>query len=200
LRGNLSKVIFIITILKKGAFMLMVEDVDLTPNPHALKFILNEKLLNFETRQYPDKESANSDPFAKAIFEIDGVVSVFYMDKFVTIEKSVETNWGQIQRPFINFLKNFDKNLVPAENEITVSDEESNELLKQINNLLDQKVRPALAGDGGGLQVLGLDGYTVKIRYQGACGSCPSSISGTLTAIEGLLKRDVNPAINVIAA
>ena len=68
--------------------MLMVEDVDLTPNPHALKFILNEKLLNLETRQYPDKESAQNDPFAKGIFEIDGVVSVFYMDKFVTIEKS----------------------------------------------------------------------------------------------------------------
>ncbi|MFZ2322242.1 MAG: NifU family protein [Ignavibacteriaceae bacterium] len=180
--------------------MLMVQDVDLTPNPHALKFILNEKLLNYETRQYPDKDSAQDDPFAKGIFDIEGVVSVFYMEKFVTIEKSTSSNWGQIQRPFINFLKTFDKNLVPAEKEITVTEEESNELLKQINNLLDQKVRPALAGDGGGLQVLGVDGYTVKIRYQGACGSCPSSISGTLTAIEGLLKRDINPAINVVAA
>jgi NFU1 iron-sulfur cluster scaffold homolog, mitochondrial len=180
--------------------MLMVQDVDLTPNPHALKFILNEKLLENETRQYADKESAKSDPFAKGIFDIEGVVSVFYMDKFVTIEKSTDCNWGQIQRPFINFLKEFNKSLIPAEKEITVSEEESNELMKQINNLLDQKVRPALAGDGGGLQVLGVDGYTVKIRYQGACGSCPSSISGTLTAIEGLLKRDINPAINVVAA
>ena len=180
--------------------MLMVAQVDLTPNPHALKFILNEKLLNLETRQYPDRESSRNDPFAKGIFEIEGVVSVFYMDKFVTIEKSAESNWGQIQRPFINFLKSFDKSLIPEEKEITVSDEESNQLLKKINDLLDQKVRPALAGDGGGLQVLGLDGYTVKIRYQGACGSCPSSISGTLTAIEGLLKRDVNPAINVVPA
>jgi len=180
--------------------MLMIEDVDLTPNPHALKFILNEKLLNLETRQFPSKKSAQDDPFVKGIFDIEGVVSVFYMDKFVTIEKSAESNWGQIQRPFINFLKGFDKNLIPAEKEIIVSDEESNELLKQINNLLDQKVRPALAGDGGGLEVLGLEGYTVRIRYQGACGSCPSSISGTLTAIEGLLKRDVNPAINVIPA
>jgi len=180
--------------------MLMVQDVDLTPNPHALKFILNEKLLNQETRQYADKASAGNDPFAKEIFEIEGVVSVFYMDKFVTIEKSPENNWGQIQRPFINFLKTFNKDLIPAEQEITVSDEESNELLNKINHLLDQKVRPALAGDGGGLEVLGLDGYTVKIRYQGACGSCPSSISGTLMAIEGLLKRDVNPAINVVPA
>lgn len=180
--------------------MLMVEDVDLTPNPHALKFILNKKLLNTETRQYPDKGSAESDPFAKGIFDIDGVVSVFYMDKFVTIEKSTDANWGQIQRPFINFLKDFDPDLIPEEKEVTVTEEESNELLKKVNELLDQKVRPALAGDGGGLQVLGIDGLTVRIRYQGACGSCPSAISGTLMAIEGLLRRDINPSITVVAA
>jgi len=178
----------------------MVADVDLTPNPQALKFILNEKLLNFETRQYPDKESANDDPFATGIFELAGVVSVFYMDKFVTIEKSPETNWGQIQRPFIDFLKTFDQSLIPKETVTSPTAEEENELLKTINKLLDQKVRPALAGDGGGLQVIGVDGFTVKIRYQGACGSCPSSISGTLMAIEGLLKRDVNPSIQVVAA
>ena len=180
--------------------MLMVEDVDLTPNPHALKFILNQKLLNYETRQYPDKDSAKDDPFASGIFELDGVVSVFYMDKFVTIEKSPEANWGQIQRPFIDFLKSFDPDLVPEEKITAPTAEEENELLMKINQLLDQKVRPALAGDGGGLQVLGIDGFTVKIRYQGACGSCPSSITGTLMAIEGLLRRDVNPSIQVIAA
>ena len=74
-----------------------------------------KKLLNQETRQYSNKEEAENDPFAKGIFEIDGVVSVFYMDKFVTIEKSKENNWGQIQRPFINFSKSFDKNLIPEE-------------------------------------------------------------------------------------
>lgn len=179
--------------------MLMVEDVDLTPNPHALKFILNERLLKVETRQYPDKQSAQSDPFASGIFNIEGVVSVFYMDKFVTIEKSPDSNWGQIQRPFIDFLKTFDQSLIPEENKIDKNIDDS-ELIKLVNNLLDQKVRPALAGDGGGLEVIGVDGYTVKIRYQGACGSCPSSISGTLMAIEGLLKRDINPAIEVVAA
>jgi Fe-S cluster biogenesis protein NfuA len=180
--------------------MLMVEDVDLTPNPHALKFILNKKLLNYETRQYADLESAKNDPFAAGIFKLDGVVSVFYMDKFVTIEKSPDANWGQIQRPFIDFLKSFDEALIPKETITEPTAEEESELLKKINQLLDQKVRPALAGDGGGLQVLGIDGFTVKIRYQGACGSCPSSISGTLMAIEGLLKRDVNPSIHVVAA
>ena len=180
--------------------MLIVEDVDLTPNPHALKFILNKKLLNAESRQYPNVESAANDPLAKGIFEIEGVVSVFYMDKFVTIEKAPDANWGQIQRPFIEFMKNFDTALIPEEKETQALKEDNDDLLKQVNDLLDQKVRPALAGDGGGLEVLGIDGFTVKIKYQGACGSCPSAISGTLMAIEGLLRRDINPAIEVVAA
>ena len=71
--------------------------------------------------------------------------------------------------------------------------------IEKINEILDHRVRPALAGDGGGLLVKGLDGYTLKVSYQGACGSCPSSIRGTLVAIENLLKREVNPSIEVIS-
>jgi len=179
--------------------MLMVEDVDLTPNPHALKFILNKKLLNAETRQFPDKESAENDPFAKGIFGINGVVSVFYMDKFVTVEKAKDANWGQIQRPFVEFLKSFDVNLIPEEKEVVINENED-ELISKINEILNHRVRPYLASDGGGLEVLGIEGHKVMIRYQGACGSCPSSISGTLAAIEGLLKRDLNPALEVVAA
>jgi NFU1 iron-sulfur cluster scaffold homolog, mitochondrial len=179
--------------------MLTIEDVDLTPNPHALKFVLNQRLLNVETRQFPDKTSADNDVFAKGIFEINGVVSVFYMDKFVTIEKTKDTNWGQIQKPFIEFLKSFDVNHIPAESEV-IKDENESELLKKVNEILNQRVRPYLASDGGGLEVLGVEGHKVMIRYQGACGSCPSSISGTLAAIEGLLRRDLNPAIEVVSA
>jgi Fe-S cluster biogenesis protein NfuA len=120
------------------------------------------------------------------------------MDKFVTIEKDPVVDWGKIQRPFINLIKMFDKSLIHAEAEShQINSEEQDELLKQINLLLDKRVRPALAGDGGGLQVMGLDGYTLKVRYQGACGSCPSAISGTLNAIENLLKREINPALEV---
>lgn len=178
--------------------MLIVQDVDLTPNPQALKFILNEKLLNRETRHFNNKEEAQNDPLAKGIFEINGVVSVFYMDKFITIEKDSNVQWGQIQRPFVELIKNFDRTLIPVEQEIQVSKEEETVLLKKINEILDQRVRPALAGDGGGLEVTGLEGLTLKIRYQGACGSCPSSIRGTLVAIENLLRREINPAIEVI--
>ncbi|MCL4548962.1 MAG: NifU family protein [Bacteroidetes bacterium] len=180
--------------------MLMVQDVDLTPNPQALKFILNEKLLNRETRSFQTKAGAVNDPLAKGIFEIPGVVSVFYMDKFITIEKDPKANWGQIQRPLVEFIKNFDKTLIPQEEQLSVSKEEESALLKKINEILDQRVRPALAGDGGGLQVTGMEGLTLKIRYQGACGSCPSSIRGTLVAIENLLRREINQPIEVVSA
>ena len=125
-------------------------------------------------------------------------VSVFYMDKFITIEKRPEIDWNKIQKPFAGFIETFDVSLIPSESEANVSGEDAGELLKKINEILNVKVRPALANDGGGLEVLGLEGNTLKVRYQGACGSCPSAIRGTLAAIEGLLKRDVSPSIQVI--
>ncbi len=179
--------------------MLQVVDVELTPNPHALKFVINERILRFETRQFNTAEDAAADPLAKNIFEIPGVVTVFYMDKFITIEKAKDADWGKIQRPLVNMLARFDKTTIPAEKEPEGTDEASSELLKKINEILNQKVRPALAYDGGGLEILGLEGHTLSVRYQGACGSCPSAINGTLNAIESLLKKDINPAIQVIA-
>jgi Fe-S cluster biogenesis protein NfuA len=71
--------------------------------------------------------------------------------------------------------------------------------LLRINEILDEKVRPALAGDGGYLEILGLKDHTLSIRYQGACGSCPSSLTGTLMAIEGMLKQEVDPDLEVVA-
>lgn len=179
--------------------MLTVKDVDLTPNPQALKFILNEKILDRVTRSFQNKEEAENDPLAKGIFELEGVVSVFYMDRFVTIEKEPDVSWGKIQMPFVNFIKNFDINLIPEEVEQAGSNENETETLKVINDILDKRVRPALAGDGGGLEVLDLHDKTLTIRYQGACGTCPSAIQGTLVAIENLLKREIDPSIEVIS-
>ena len=179
--------------------MLMVKDVDLTPNPQALKFILNEKILNKVTRSFKNKEEAEIDPLAKGVFELEGVVSVFYMERFITIEKEPDVSWGKIQMPFVNFIKNFDVTLIPKEEEQTGSNENDTETLKVINDLLDKRVRPALAGDGGGLEVLDLQDKTLTIRYQGACGTCPSAIQGTLVAIENLLKREIDPSMEVIS-
>jgi NFU1 iron-sulfur cluster scaffold homolog, mitochondrial len=180
--------------------MLYVQDVDLTPNPQALKFILNDRLLQFETRNFADSESAEHDPLAKGLFEIPGVVTVFYMDRFITIEKDKSSQWGPIQKQLVEFIKGLDKSLIPEEKGLDNTDMQSNEMLSQINMVIDSKVRPALANDGGGLQILGMEGFRVSIRYQGACGSCPSAIQGTLMAIENLLKRDIHPAIEVVAS
>ena len=178
--------------------MLQVVDVELTPNPHALKFLINEKLLKYQPRQYFSIEEAEKDPLAKGIFEIEGVASVFYMEKFITIGKKKDSDWGKIQRPFVNFLAHFDKAQFLAEEVPHAENADSDELFKKILDTLNAKVRPALAFDGGGLEVLGLDGTTLKVRYQGACGSCPSAIGGTLAAIESVLQRDVDPAIEVV--
>ena len=89
--------------------------------------------------------------------------------------------------------------MIPQENISEIQAKDS-EMLKKINEILDQRVRPALAGDGGGLEVVDLKGNTLFIRYQGACGSCPSSIRGTLVAIENLLKRELDPTIEVVSA
>jgi len=181
--------------------MLLVQDIDLTPNPHALKFVLNDNLLKYETRSFANKDEAGTDPLAKAVFELEGVVSVFYMDKFVTIEKAADANWGIIQKEFVELIKNFDKSLIPAEEEIEpMSSEEETDILKKINEVIDQRVRPALAGDGGGLDIVDYKENILSIRYMGACGSCPSAIRGTLVAIENLLRREINPAIQVISA
>jgi Fe-S cluster biogenesis protein NfuA len=72
-------------------------------------------------------------------------------------------------------------------------------LLDQINDLLDAMIRPGLAGDGGGLEIISLEDKRLTIRYQGACGSCPSSLSGTLYAIEHMLKDEVDPDLEVIS-
>ena len=179
--------------------MLKVLDVDLTPNPQALKFILNEKLLNYESRSFNSLAEAASDPFAKAVFNIDGVVSVFYMDRFVTIEKDAKIDWGKIQKPFVELVKSFDLAMIPPEKILEDSFDESTAALKKITEIIDLRVKPALAGDGGGLEILGLDKNILTIKYQGACGSCPSAIRGTLVAIENLLKREVDPNLEVIS-
>jgi len=179
--------------------MLKILDVDLTPNPQALKFILSEKLLNTETRSFNSKENAKNDPLAKLIFELEGVISVFYMDKFVTIEKEPSISWNKIQKPFTEIIENFDISSITTVQNFEGKSEDETIIRKKINEIIDLRIKPALAGDGGGLEVLGFENNTLTIKYQGACGSCPSSIRGTLVAIENLLRREISSDISIIS-
>ena len=185
--------------------MPKISDIEETPNPNAVKFILREPVSNGVARQYGSAELAEDDPLAKSLFDVGHVVSVFYMDKMITVEKDEEGDWDDLLPALAVPIRAADAvNSSAAAAAAAVGGpiaavmSDDPRLLK-INEILDERVRPALMGDGGYLEVLGLSDHTLSIRYQGACGSCPSSLTGTLMAIEGMLKQEVDPDLEVIA-
>ena len=184
--------------------MPKISDIEETPNPNAVKFILREPVSNGVARQYGSADQAENDPLAKSLFDVGHVVSVFYMDRMITVEKEDDGDWDELLPALAVPIRAAEAvNSVAAAaaavgGPIAAITSDDPRLLK-INEILDERVRPALMGDGGYLEVLGLTDHTLSIRYQGACGSCPSSLTGTLMAIEGMLKQEVDPDLEVIA-
>ena len=185
--------------------MPKISDIEETPNPNAVKFILREPVSNGVAKQYGSADQAVNDPLANSLFEVGHVVSVFYMDRMITIEKDDEGDWDELLPALAVPIRAAEAVSVSAAaagaavgGSIAAVTSDDPRLL-QINEILDEKVRPALMGDGGYLEVLGLNDHTLSIRYQGACGSCPSSLTGTLMAIEGMLKQEVDPELEVVA-
>ena len=185
--------------------MPKINDIEETPNPNAVKFILREPVSNGVARQYGSADLAENDPLAKSLFDVGHVVSVFYMDKMITVEKDDEGDWDELLPALAVPIRSADAvNGAAAAAAAAVGGPiaavaSDDPRLLQINEILDEKVRPALMGDGGYLEIIGLIDHTLSIRYQGACGSCPSSLTGTLMAIESMLKQDVDPDLEVIA-
>jgi len=184
--------------------MPKISDIEETPNPNAVKFILREAVSNGVARQYGSADQAADDPLAKALFDVGNVVSVFYMDRMITVEKVDEADWDDLLPALAVPIRAAEAVNAPAAaaaavgGAIAAVTSDDPRLIK-INEILDERVRPALMGDGGYLEVLGLADHTLSIRYQGACGSCPSSLTGTLMAIEGMLKQEVDPELEVVA-
>jgi Fe-S cluster biogenesis protein NfuA len=185
--------------------MPKISDIEETPNPNAVKFILREAISNGTVHQFGSSDQAENDPLARALFDVGHVVSVFYMDRMITVEKEDEGDWDDLLPLLavpIRAAEAVNSGAAAAGaavgGAIAAVTSDDPRLLK-INDILDEKVRPALMGDGGYLEVLGLKDHTLSIRYQGACGSCPSSLTGTLMAIEGMLKQEVDPEMEVIA-
>jgi NFU1 iron-sulfur cluster scaffold homolog, mitochondrial len=185
--------------------MPKIRDIEPTPNPNAMKFILKEPLTSGSSRSYDRPTAAENDPLASALFAIDHVTSVFYMDRFLTVTKDPFGSWDDLMpRLAVPIREAPSAAELPDESGSTASaapagEVDNHEQLDRINAVLDEKIRPGLAGDGGGLQVLGLVDNTLSVRYQGACGTCPSSIAGTLMAIENILRMEVDPELNVIS-
>jgi Fe-S cluster biogenesis protein NfuA len=188
--------------------MPKISDIQETPNPNAVKFILKEPVTNGVARQFDAAGKAENDPLARALFDTGRVVSVFYMDNMVTVEKDNEGDWDDLLPELAvpiraaesvtttNAASAADASTIGGALGAVMSDDPR---LAQINEILDEKVRPALMSDGGYLEVLGIRNNTLSIRYQGACGSCPSPLTGTLMAIEGMIKQEVDPELEVIA-
>ena len=139
------------------------------------------------------------------MFDIEHVTNVFYVDHWITVTQDGGADWHELQRKVaepIRAAPTADAQsaavAATATTELADLSPEVRQRLDKINELLDEQIRPYLQGDGGDLYVIGLEGNTLSVHYQGACGSCPSSISGTLTGIENLL-RSIEPDIEVVA-
>ncbi len=183
--------------------------VEPTPNPMAFKIRLDQRVTEGAGRHYTKKEEAWESPVAQALFDIHGVESVFLLDDFITINKTAGGIWD-----FIFFkadeIMTAAGVIPPVKGEggretqgVATGDFEGltpEEKMAQIDRVLNETIRPGLARDGGGLEVLGLEENVLRIRYQGACGSCPSALFQTLGAISSLLQSRVSPNLKVVPA
>ncbi len=194
--------------------MPKIDNIEETPNPNAIKFILKEPVTAGTTRSFHSAEEAAGDPLAGPLFAVGDVSSVFYMDRMITVEKADEADWDDLLPRLavpIRAAEGVGSNgdgapqQQPANGQAAgvggalgalMSDDPR---LLRINEMLDEKIRPYLASDGGWLEILSLEDKTLTIRYQGACGSCPSSLTGTLMGIESLIRQEIDPEIEVVA-
>lgn len=188
--------------------MPKIADIQETPNPNAVKFILKEPVSSGTSHSFKTIESGADDKLAKSIFNVGDVVSVFYMDKMITVEKTDDAEWDELLPTLavpiraaeaVQVTNGRAKGAAAAVGGAIAAAASDDPQIARINELLDERIRPYLASDGGWLEVLELQDATLTIRYEGACGSCPSSLTGTLMAIENMIKEEIDPAITVVA-
>lgn len=186
--------------------MPKIADIEDTPNPNAKKFVLREPLTWGVPHSYENAEQAQGDALASTLFAIPHVSNVFYVDRWLTVTQDGQADWELLSREIAPPLR-----AAPAAADqsaaavfaarATVADLSAEDRLRldDIELVLDQDIRPYLQSDGGDLHVLSLTGNQLVVHYQGACGTCPSAISGTLQGIQSRL-RTLEPDIEVIAA
>ena len=175
------------------------------PNPNSLKFVANYMLVpEGISWDYPDPESAESAPLAQALFKFDYVTRVFYMSNFITVTKSNDKEWIEIQDELKSFIKDYLVSSKPLltedpKKEIPQGSENEDELESKIKAILDEYVRPAIEQDGGAISFHSFDQGVVKLLLQGSCSGCPSSMITLKAGIENLLKRMV-PEVEAVEA
>jgi Fe-S cluster biogenesis protein NfuA len=178
-----------------------------TPNPATLKFLPGRAVLGEGAADFPTPESAQKSPLALRLFEIDGVTGVMFGPDFVTVTKS-GSEWPALKPMVLGALmEHFTKGLPVIEGDLMQSpakeeyDAQDEEIVVQIKELLETRVRPAVAQDGGDIVFRGFEGKsgTVFLNLRGSCAGCPSSTATLKNGIENMLRHYI-PEVNAVEA
>ena len=178
-----------------------------TPNPATLKFLPGRAVLREGAADFPTRASAEKSPLARRLFEIEGVAGVMFGHDFITVTKS-GTDWPQLKPMILGaIMEHFTQGLPVIEGEAAPAgpkedyDPADEEIVVQIKELLETRVRPAVAQDGGDIVFRGFEGKsgTVFLNLRGACAGCPSSTATLKNGIENMLRHYV-PEVNAVEA
>ncbi len=174
-----------------------------TPNPATLKFLPGQPVLETGTADFPSSDSAGQSPLAQRIFAVDGVAAVFFGTDFVTVTKTDTVLWDHIKPAILGaIMEHYQSGQPVIEGAAGAVDHAAHdgpdaEIVGQIKELLDTRVRPAVAQDGGDITFHGFDRGVVYLHMQGACAGCPSSTLTLKMGIENLLRHYIPEVVEV---
>ena len=176
-----------------------------TPNPETLKFIPGNIILKTGTADFSSKDVASDSPLASRLFEIDGVSRVFLATDFISVTKDPQLDWNNLKPSILTGIMEHYSTGLPAINETEDGNAESNhtedsETIKQIKDLLETRVRPAVAMDGGDITFCSFESGIVTLQMKGACAGCPSSTATLKMGIENMLRHYIPEVTEVRAA
>lgn len=167
-----------------------------TPNPATLKFLPGQTVLEMGTADFPSADGASASPLATRIFAVNGVAGVFFGNDFVTVTKMEGVEWNHIKPSILGAIMEHYQSGQPVMSGEAAAPSghaehtgEDGEIVGQIKELLDTRVRPAVAQDGGDITFHGFDRGVVYLHMQGACAGCPSSTLTLKMGIENLLRH-----------
>jgi NFU1 iron-sulfur cluster scaffold homolog, mitochondrial len=192
--------------LKTGNTIVSIY-TEMTPNPETMKFVANKLLYPGKSIDFADETMAGPSPLAKELFAFPFIRSVFIASNFVTLTKTLDTQWEEVIPTIREFLKQyleegkpviFEDQIVKNEESNTVNADDS-DVVKRIKELLENYVKPAVEMDGGAISFKGYDDGIVKLMLQGSCSGCPSSMITLKSGIEGMMKRMIPEVKEVVA-
>ena len=180
----------------------MFVQTEITPNPNSLKFLPGKKVSNSGPYEITNKDQVSNE-LIKNILSVNGVVGVFLGQDFISVNKEDKTKWEEIKHIVISFINDFysnGKEFVIGEN-IKEKEEESDlgEIEQKIVKILDQKIRPAVARDGGDIKFKEFKDGVVKVQLQGSCSGCPSSTMTLKQGVQNLLCHYLPEVKEVVA-